>query len=117
MKCRKYTECKNQRVAKTNKGKPIFLSEWEVCDSKKLRFIKEQEASGLLSSWGLRKSLYKIPILGDILFQKYKMNEIANKCLLAWKKFMPEMHLMQPGFTYIACGLFTKNKERIQKFK
>ena len=30
---------------------------------------------------------------------------------------MPEMHLKQPGFTYSACGLFTKNKERIQKFK
>ena len=45
------------------------------------------------------------------------MNEIANKCLLAGNKLMPEMHLMQPGFTYIACGPFTKNKERIQKFK
>ena len=30
---------------------------------------------------------------------------------------MPEMHLRQPGFTYIGCGPFTKNKERIQKFK
>ena len=30
---------------------------------------------------------------------------------------MPEMHLKQPGFTYSACGPFTKNKERIQKFK
>ena len=29
---------------------------------------------------------------------------------------MPEMHLKQPGFTYSACGPFTKNKERIQKF-
>ena len=44
------------------------------------------------------------------------MNEIANKFLLAGDKFMPEMHLRQPGFTYSACGLFTKNKERIQKF-
>ena len=47
----------------------------------------------------------------------YKMNEIVNKFLLAGDKFMPEMHLKQPGFTYSACGLFTKNKERIQKFK
>ena len=38
------------------------------------------------------------------------MNEIANK-------FMPEMLLKQPGFIYSACGLFTKNKGRIQKFK
>ena len=46
-----------------------------------------------------------------------KMNEIVNKFLLAGDKFMPEMHLKQPGFTYSACGPFTKNKEQIQKFK
>ena len=45
------------------------------------------------------------------------MNEIVNKFLLAGDKFMPEMHLKQPGFTYSVCGSFTKNKERIQKFK
>ena len=45
------------------------------------------------------------------------MNEIVNKFLLAGDKFMPEMHLKQPGFTYSACGPFTKNKEWIQKFK
>ena len=45
------------------------------------------------------------------------MNEIVNKFLLAGDKFMPEMHLKQPGFTYSACGPFTKNKERIQNFK
>ena len=44
------------------------------------------------------------------------MNEIINKFLLAGDKFMPEMHLKQPGFTYSACGPFTKNKERIEKF-
>ena len=44
------------------------------------------------------------------------MNEIANKFLLVGDKFMPEMHLKQPGFTYSASGLFTKNKERIEKF-
>ena len=44
------------------------------------------------------------------------MNEIVNKFLLAGDKFMAEMHLKQPGFTYSACGPFTKNKERIQKF-
>ena len=42
------------------------------------------------------------------------MNEIVNY-LLAGNKFMPEMHLKQPGFTYNACGLFTKNKERNSK--
>ena len=45
------------------------------------------------------------------------MNDIINNFLLAGGKFMPEMHLRQPGFTYSACGPFTKNKERIQKFK
>ena len=45
------------------------------------------------------------------------MNEIGNTFLLAGNKFMPEMHLKQPGFTYCACWPFTKNKERIQKFK
>ena len=45
------------------------------------------------------------------------MNEIVIKSLLAGDKFMPEMHLEQPGFTYSTYGPFTKNKERIQKFK
>ena len=45
------------------------------------------------------------------------MNEIVNNFKLVGDKFMPEMLLKQPGFTYITCGLFTKNKERIQKVK
>ena len=45
------------------------------------------------------------------------MNEIVNKFLLARDKFMPEMHLKQPGFTYSASGPFTKNKGIIQRFK
>ena len=45
------------------------------------------------------------------------MNEIINNFLLAGDTFMPEIHLRQLRFTYSACGLFTKNKERIQKFK
>ena len=44
------------------------------------------------------------------------MNDIINTFLLAGDKFMPEMHLKQPGFTYSASGPFTKNKERIKKF-
>ena len=42
---------------------------------------------------------------------------MSNKFLLAGDRFMSEMHLMQPQFTYSVCGLFTKNKERIQKFE
>ena len=45
------------------------------------------------------------------------MNDIINKFLLVGHKFMPEMHLRQPGFTYSAWRPFTKTKERIQKFK
>ena len=45
------------------------------------------------------------------------MNNIINKVLLAGDKFMPEMHLRQPQFTYSACGPITKHKQRIQKFK
>ena len=45
------------------------------------------------------------------------MNEIVSKSLLPGVKYMPEMYLKQPGFTYSACGPFTKSKERTQKFK
>ena len=45
------------------------------------------------------------------------MNELVNTPLLGGDKLMPEIHLRQPGFTYRACGPFSKNKERIQKFK
>ena len=44
------------------------------------------------------------------------MNDIVNTFSLAGDEFMPEMHLKQPGFTYSACGPFTKNKQRTQKF-
>ena len=44
------------------------------------------------------------------------MNEIGNKFLLVGDKFIPELHLKLPGFTYSACGPFTRNKERIEKF-
>ena len=45
-----------------------------------------------------------------------KTNEIVNTFLLVGNKFMPEMYLKQPGFTYSACGPFTRNKKRIEKF-
>ena len=45
------------------------------------------------------------------------MNKIINKFLLTGDKFMPELHLKQPGFTYSTCGTFTKHRERIQKFR
>ena len=45
------------------------------------------------------------------------MNTVINKFLLAGDKFMPEIHLRQPQFTYSVCGPFTKYEQRIQKFK
>ena len=47
---------------------------------------------------------------------RIKMNEIINKFLLVGDKFMSEIHLKQSSFTYSACGSFTENKERIEKF-
>ena len=44
------------------------------------------------------------------------MNEIVNKILLAGDKFVSELHLKETCFTYSACGPFTRNKERIEKF-
>ena len=94
----------------------MVLSKCAICGSKKSRFIKNQEAKGLLSNLGIRIPLSKVPILGDILFRNHiKVNEIVNTFLLAGDKFMPEMHLEQPGFTYSVCGALTKNKERIRK--
>ena len=53
----------------------------------------------------------------DAHVKLYKKNEIVIKFLLAGDKLMPETHLKRPGFIYSSCGPFTKNKERIQKFK
>ena len=71
----------------------MLLSKCEIYDNKKSRFIKKQEAKGLLSNLGARTPLSKVSILGDILFWMYKMNETVNNFLLAGDKFMPEMHL------------------------
>ena len=50
-------------------------------------------------------------------FERFKMNKIINRYLLTGDKFMPELHLKQPGFNYSACGPFTKHHERIKKFR
>ena len=67
-KCRKDTENINLRVSSTSNGRKIILSKCAICGSKKSRFIKNQEAKGLLSNLGVRTPLSKVPILGDILF-------------------------------------------------
>ena len=66
--CRKNTESINSRVSKTNNGKTMILSKCAICGSKKSRFIKKQEASGISSNLSLKTPLNKIPLLGDILF-------------------------------------------------
>ena len=68
LKCKKNTESINPKVPKTSNGKTIILSKCAVCDSKKSKFIKEQQVKGLLSNLGIRTSLNKIPLLEDILF-------------------------------------------------
>ena len=68
LKCKKNTESINPKASKATNGKAIILSPCGMCSSKKSKFIKEQEAEGLLSNLGLRTPLNKIPVLGDILF-------------------------------------------------
>ena len=67
-KCRKDTENINPKVSNTSNGKTMISSKCAICGSKKSRFIKNQEAKGLLSNLGLRTPFSKVPILGDILF-------------------------------------------------
>ena len=78
----------------TSNGKAMILSKCATCGHKRSRFIKNEEAKGLLNNLDFRTPL------SNILFSEYKMNEIVNKFLLAADKFMPEMHLKQPRFTY-----------------
>ena len=68
LKCKKNTEYINPNVSKINNGRTMLLSNCAICNSKKSRFIKDQEVKGLLSNLGIRTPLSKVPILGDILF-------------------------------------------------
>ena len=69
LKCRKYTENINPRVSKTINGRTMVLSKCAICNSKKSRFIKNQEAKGLLSNLGIQTPLSKVPVLGNIFFK------------------------------------------------
>ena len=68
----------------------MLLSKWTVCDSKKSKFMKEQEASKLLSSLGRKARLSKTPVVSPLLFYEYKLSEIVNRFLLAGDKFTTE---------------------------
>ena len=96
----------------------MLLSKCAVCDSKKSKFIKEQEATRLFTSLGIRTPLSEIPLVGPLLFQRYQqvskryeMNEIVNKFLFARDKFMREFHLKQPGFTCMLVDHLQKAKK------
>ena len=67
MKCRNYTESKNPKVSITKNGRLMLLSKWAVCNSKKSKFFKQQETSGVLSSLGKKTPLSKIPLVGSPL--------------------------------------------------
>ena len=68
LKCRKNTASTNPKVARTKNRRIMLLSKCAVYDSKKSKFINEQEASGLLSSLGIRTNLNKFPLLICLLF-------------------------------------------------
>ena len=68
LKCKKDTENINSRVSNTNNGRTMILSKCAICGSKKSRFTKNQEAKGILSNLGIRTTLSKVPLLGNILF-------------------------------------------------
>ena len=68
VKCRKKTENLNSKVFETNNGRLIMQSKCVQCGTKKSRFVKEQEAKGLLRSLGMKTSLNKVPLSGNILF-------------------------------------------------
>ena len=68
LKCKKNTENIDPKVFASSNGRVMILSGCAICGSKKSRFIKNQEAKGLLSKLGIKAPLSKVPILGDILF-------------------------------------------------
>ena len=68
MKYRKNTESKNSKVERTKIGRIMLLAKCTVCDSKKSFFIKQQEATGLLTSLGIKTPLSKILLVGPFLF-------------------------------------------------
>ena len=79
LKCTKNDENINPRASNTSNGKKTILSKWAICGSEKSRFIKDQEAKGLLCNLGVKTPLSKVPILGDILFWMRMLN-----CINEW---------------------------------
>ena len=84
--CKKYAPNKVSSVRKTKQSILMLLSNYAACGKKKSTFIKSKETSN----------------------NQFKKNKIINKVVLTGDKFMPKLHLKQPGFIYSACGPFTK---------
>ena len=68
LKCKKNTESKTAKVVRTKNGRIMLLPKCSVCNSKKLKFLKEQGAGGLLSSLVIITPLSQISLLGPLLF-------------------------------------------------
>ena len=68
LKCRKDVENTDPKLSASSNDRAMILSKCAICGSKKSRFIKNQEAKGLLSNLGARTPLSKLAILGDTLF-------------------------------------------------
>ena len=68
LNCKENTENIDPEISSTSDGRVMILSNCAINGSKKSRFIKNQEAKGLLSKLGIKTPLSKVPILGDILF-------------------------------------------------
>ena len=67
LSCKKDTKNVNPKIVRNKNNRLIMLSKCDICNNKKSKFIKEQEARGLLSNLGIRTPLSKIPLL-NVLF-------------------------------------------------
>ena len=95
--CKKNTANENSSVRKTRQNRLMILSNYAVVAWKNLTFIKNKEVHNFND--------------------QFRMNKTINKFLLTPDKFMPQLHLKQPRFTYSACGQFTTHREIIQKLR
>ena len=96
----------------------MILSNCAICNSKESRFIKEQKASRLFSSLGIKMPLSQVLLLNPILSSGFKINKIIKEFLLGEDKLMPEMHVKQPGSTYSAWRpIYKKGYKKLTKQK
>ena len=68
LKCKKHTKNINPQISSTSNGKMMMLSKCAIYRSRKSKFIKKQDAKGVLSKLGIKTPLSNVPLLGNILF-------------------------------------------------